>query len=153
MTNMVKNAFTAYRIDNSTGSENYLSVSSPVLDSDIHGFDIWLYIESDGSEILSQNNGVCIGVSREKITIKLPRKNALTVENKIIFVREKEWTNLYIGFDNNKIKVFVNGNHMGDVEYDGELLNANPLDLGKGLSGYIRSLQLYNQVVTEEHFR
>lgn len=153
MQNRIKNAYTAYRIDNSTDYGNFISVSGAKFKGDILSFDMWLYIEDGGSEIISQSDGFNIGISQDKVLIKISGKNTLTVRSTVLGIPEKQWINLYFGYDGKAIRIFINGNTIGEVACSGKITNNNEIMIGRELTGYIRSLRFYSSVLSEEAFR
>lgn len=153
MRNMVKNAYTTYRIDNSTDYGNYLSVTGCKFPNDVFSFDMWLYLEEDGSEIISQSGGFSLGISQDKILIKIPSKNTLTVRSDVVGIPEKQWINLYFGYDGKTIRIFINGNTIGEVDCSGKITNNNALMIGREFTGYIRSFRIYTAVLDEDNFR
>ncbi|MBR1824171.1 MAG: laminin G domain-containing protein, partial [Ruminococcus sp.] len=153
MQNMIKNAYTAYRIDNSTDYGNYISVSGTKFNGNILSFDMWLYIEDNGSEIVSQKDGFSIGISQDKVILRLPGKNTISLRSSAVGIPEKQWVNLYFGYDGKTVSIFINGNMIGEADMSGKITNANDILIGAEFTGYIRSLRIYSSVLDETVFR
>lgn len=153
MQNMVKNSYAAYRVDNSTDYGNYLSVTGFKFQDDIFSFDLWLYLEEDGSEIISQNGGFGLGISQDKVIIKIPGKSNISIRSAAFGIPKKEWINLYFGYNGKTIEIFVNGNSIGEADCTGRITNNNEIVIGREFTGYLRSFRLYFLVLDEETFR
>lgn len=152
MENIVKNVYTAYRIDNTTGYGHYISVKGAKFSGKCFGFDLWFHTDGDCSVLVSQEGGFSLGIVQNKIVLKIEGKT-LSIRSDILEIPEHEWVNLYMGFDDGQISVLINGNIFGSTSYSGNIRNDNDFLLGKEFTGYIRSFRLYSAVLDEQAFR
>ena len=152
MENLVKNVYTAYRIDNTTEYNHYISVKGAKLSGQIFGFDLWLYTEGDSNVLVSQEKGFSLGIVQDKVVLKTDGKT-LTVRSELLQIPENQWINLYMGYDGSEISVLINGNVFGTVSFSGDMRNGNEFLIGREFTGYVRSFRLYNAVLDEQKFR
>lgn len=63
--NMVKEACNALSISNKESLGNYVSVDIASLAAGQYTLDVWIYIVGGSSDIISQENGIRIGIENE----------------------------------------------------------------------------------------
>lgn len=152
MENIVKNAYTAYWIDNTTEYGHYISVKGARFSGKSFGFDLWFYTDGDCGVLVSQENGFSLGIVQDKVVLKTEGKT-LTVRSDLLPIPKRQWVNLYVGFDGSQISVLVNGNLFGTVSFSGNMRNGNEFRIGREFTGYVRSFRLYDAVLDEQAFR
>lgn len=152
MENMVKNVYTAYRIDNSTGYGHDIAIKGAKFSGKCFGFDLWFYADGDCSVLVSQEGGFSLGVVQNRVVLKVAGK-PLVIRSDLLPIPEQEWVSLYMGFDGEQVTVFVNGHPFGNVSCSGEFRNGGDFVLGKEFTGYVRSFRLYDAALDEQAFR
>lgn len=153
MENKVKDAYLAYYIDNSHSYGNVISVSGAVFESETFALDLWFYIEGSAGVLLSQEDGFSIGIDNGGIVFRHPSHKTMSVQNSLLKITQRAWTNLYMGYDGKEVVFLVNGVHFGAFSCEGGVRNAGDFMLGKEFTGYVRTLRLYERTIAEEDFR
>lgn len=153
MDNQVKNAVLAYRIDNSDGCGSYVELSNVKLPAAEFAFDIWYKAGGLCSNILSQPNGFSVGISSDAVIVRLPSGQRLSIKSDITKLPNGVWTNLYLGYGQNEIQVYVNGYLFGSAACPETLKNGDVFEVGTEFTGFVRSLRFYAKTIAEDKFK
>ena len=153
MENYVKNAYSAYKIDNSYDYGNFISIHGAKFSSPEFALDIWFNVKENGNVIISQKNGFSLGISNDKIIFKHDSMTPLSIKNDIIKIQDNTWNNLYMGYANNELSFYINGINFGTVSCKSDLRNSEDFILGEEFTGYIRSFRLYDKIISENNYK
>lgn len=148
MSSTPKSAFYALTIDNFEDVVSFLTIKSVVLatGSNEFAFDIWFYIDGKSSEIVSQTNGLIMGVDNQSLFLSHPSTGKLFAGNQKIAA--KQWTHVFVSYDNTHLTVALNGIDIYSKEIrNTKLLASGDLKIGAGFSGYMRTLRIYKKAV------
>lgn len=153
MENHIKNAYSAYKIDNSYDYGNFISIHGAKFSSPEFAFDIWFNVKENSNVIISQKNGFSLGISNDKIIFKHSSIKSLSLKNDLIKIPNNTWNNLYMGYDKNELSFYVNGIKFGAVSCKSDLRNSDDFILGEEFTGYIRSFRLYSKIISENNYK
>ncbi len=153
MENLVKNAYTAYRVDNSYGYGSFISVSGANFSSSEFSLDIWFNTTESSNIIISQKNGFSLGIDNDKIIFKHSSIKTLTLKNDLLKIPNNTWHNLYMGYGNGTLTFYINGIKFADANISTDIRNSEDFILGEEFTGYIRSFRLYDKIISEENYK
>lgn len=153
MDNLVKNAYSAYRIDNSHGYGSFISVSGANFSSSEFSLDIWFNITESSNIIISQKNGFSLGTDNDKIIFKHSSIKTLSLKNDLIKIPNNQWNNLYMGYSNGALTFYINGIKFAEANLNTDIRNSEDFILGEEFTGYIRSFRLYNKIISEDNYK
>lgn len=153
MDNLIKNAYNAYKIDNSYDYGSYISIEGANFTSPSFAFDIWFYITGSSSVILSQQDGFSLGISDGGIVLKHPSIKPISLKNNLLKISDNTWNNLYMGFSGSELSFYLNGVSFACASCSAGLRSSKAFLLGEEFTGYIRSFRLYNQTISETDYK
>lgn len=152
--NMVKEAYNALSISNRDSFENYASVESVSLKTDQYTFDLWLYMAKDSSDVISQENGIRIGIENDSLCFFHPSAGQKRVRPAAPMPGKMQWFNLLVSYDGSKAAFALNGVPAGEVACTGAGLTENvPIRLGYRFQGYLRSFRCYDGVLAPQSYK
>ncbi|MFR1723262.1 LamG-like jellyroll fold domain-containing protein [Emergencia timonensis] len=152
--NMVKEACNALSISNKESLGNYVSVDIASLAAGQYTLDVWIYIVGGSSDIISQENGIRIGIENEMFYFYHPAAGQKAVRPPGPLPRKKQWINLLLSYNGSKVSFALNGFPAGEIACSGATLIQNcPIRLGYGFHGYMRSFRCYNAALTAEQYK
>mgnify|MGYP001454457373 CR=1 FL=1 len=154
--NNQKGAFYSLNIDNDNPDENYLKIESIPLSSTSNefSFDIWYYITGKSSQIISQENGLLLGIEEKKFYFSFPGIGKIIIINDVVKFESNEWANIFFSYNNENITVALNGINIYSKEIKNKkLLSTGPLFLGTGFSGYLRSFRIYKKAMKQNDYK
>lgn len=153
MDNLVKNAYNAFHIDNSSAYGSYISIGGAAFPSGEFALDIWFNVTEGGTVLLSQMGGFSLGIENNKIIFRHPAMKTITIRNDIIKIPDKSWNNLYMGYDKRELVFYINGINFGSVACTTDIRNSEDLIIGEEFTGYVRFLRLYQKTIAEKDFK
>ncbi|GAA0076014.1 hypothetical protein UT300005_03920 [Clostridium sp. CTA-5] len=155
MSNKQKSAFYSLHINN-TDEESYLEIE-PInlpIDKNDFSFDIWYYINGQSSEILSQKSGFSMGIEEQNLFIYHPNVGKFFIDNTHTMFKVKEWTNVFVSYDNEKLTVALNGIYIYSKEIKNiRLLTNESIKLGAKFSGYLNSFRIYKKALYQNDYK
>lgn len=154
MENKVKNAYAAYRIDNNDSFGSFISVGSAATGKSIAAFDLWFYVIDCGDTLISQKNGFSLGIQQQGFVLKHPRiPKTLCKQNNMERLTAKTWHNLYMGYNDKEIQIYVDGILFWKKTCSISPFTSDEFMLGEDLTGYIRSFRIYDCAIGEEDYK
>ncbi len=152
--NMVKEAYNALSISNKESLGNYVSVNIANLVTSQYTLDVWFYLVEGSSDMISQENGIRIGIENEMFYFYHPAAGQKAVRPLGPLPRKKQWNNLLVSYNGSKVSFVLNGVPAGEADASGAVLIQNaPFRLGYSFHGYMRSFRCCNCVLTAEQYK
>ena len=152
MTNMVKNAVPAYRINNSNGGGSYAEFSGVKVSTNF-ALDIWYKSSGLDSCLVSQKDGFSAGISGDSVLVRTPSGKLVWIKSAFQKIPSGVWTNLYLGSDGKNITVYLNGYLFGSAACAETLFKNESFLIGTEFSGFVRSVRFYSALLTETAFK
>jgi hypothetical protein len=151
MSNISHNVFQSMYFDNNDDEQSYLTVKSVSFNNDTFSFDIWFYIEGKSSEIISQTNGLLMGVEDE--TLFLTHKDIGKIYVGDGNFKPKVWTNVFVSYDKQKLRIALNGIDIDAIDVDNKkLLSSGDIKVGAGFSGNMRYVRFYKNAIEPKDY-
>lgn len=168
--NRAKKAYYACKIDNliekNNSEESYLELAlgHKRFPAEEMSFDIWFYPEKDTNtyELITNPNGVfTLGVKGNVAYCKFMTNAADKKEDTITCdsilnaqVRDNVWSHLFVTLTTSKICVYLGGLLIGSKETNIDIFHSPWLAcfLGKGFTGFIRTVRVYDKSIPDMEF-
>lgn len=152
--NLIKEAYNACCIDNRDSLGNYLSIESFNIPERQYTLDIWVYISGNSEDIISQENGIRLGIVNNMLCFYHPAIGNKTVSGYGPLPKKQRWMNLLLSCNGNKVSFALDGVSAGEITCQGASLSKSaPIRLGYGFHGYIRSFRCYDHVVEAVNYK
>ncbi|MDE6406804.1 MAG: LamG domain-containing protein [Lachnospiraceae bacterium] len=154
MENKIKNAYTAYHIDNSESFGNFISIDTVTPGINIAAFDLWFCVTGCADVLISQKNGFSMGIRNHQLVFQHPKMQKQVWQQKNVErLPDKIWHNLYMGYDSKEICVYVDGILFYRHDFDNSPFTSDAFMLGEEFTGYIRSFRVYENAIGEADYK